>query len=237
MADGKPSCRCGKHKLSQLSDDMLRAWRAFEGERWYWHTPNQAYFRFCRDCHRMLWPRDVRSQNRFCRPRLESVASISSTASGVTKLVCGDLFLTRPVPEWRAAPVDSSDSARPSRSRSAPGRAAQASSGSAAAASADGPGQQSQSSAHADEAPARRPALHWRDMRKWERNLPPSAEGRRGWHKTPEKRRRAWDQAAKTRRATTISISSRGFFRKQTKKHGHVAYIVCMFVPSYVARL
>ena len=37
---------------------MLLKWGGYRGERWRWHSEQQAYFRFCKDCHLEAWPED-----------------------------------------------------------------------------------------------------------------------------------------------------------------------------------
>jgi len=63
---GQPHCWCGA-LLSRMSPRMIEKWKLFRGERWRWHTDQQAYFNYCRDCHRELWPKDVRAQGPNCR--------------------------------------------------------------------------------------------------------------------------------------------------------------------------
>ena len=69
IMDGKPWCVCGRRKLTRLSDNMLLVWADYEGERWYWHTDAQAYFRLCKECHGECWVDDMRCQGPACRPR------------------------------------------------------------------------------------------------------------------------------------------------------------------------
>ena len=83
-SDGAPECPCGA-KLSRLSDRMLRVWEDCEGECWFRLSEKQAYFRFCVRCHSELWPRDLRTQGRWCRPGAAYWAGWARPSGGTAK--------------------------------------------------------------------------------------------------------------------------------------------------------
>ena len=68
LDDGKPWCSCGLHKLARLSPSLLATWADFENDRWYRLSELQAYFLFCEECHKELWPNDMRTRGPHCRP-------------------------------------------------------------------------------------------------------------------------------------------------------------------------
>ena len=96
---GKPRCGCWSF-LSQLSKEMQKKWALREGERWFRLSAAQCDFRYCKSCHKAKFPADVRSQNRYCRPGVAWWKLCGATKVGY---VCGDLWLTAPVPERRGA--------------------------------------------------------------------------------------------------------------------------------------
>ena len=74
-ASGKPMCPCGRTTLSQLTHKALITWAEFEGERWTWHSSNQACFKYCEACHMFVQPRDGRYRGPHCKPGSEFSAS------------------------------------------------------------------------------------------------------------------------------------------------------------------
>ena len=122
--DGKPFCPCGKTKLSNLSPDLQLKWASSENEKWFrLETQNLAYFRYCKDCHKLRWKDDKRQQGPHCTPAPPQWARWQETANGVSRLLSGEFFLTRAPPELSRTglPGAGSSAARP-RSRS-PARA------------------------------------------------------------------------------------------------------------------
>ena len=99
-ASGKPMCPCGRTTLSQLTHKALITWAEFEGERWTWHSSNQAYFKYCEACHMFVWPRDGRYRGPHCKPGVRELLVREITADGRCRLLSGDFYLTRPPLEW-----------------------------------------------------------------------------------------------------------------------------------------
>ena len=97
--DGKPVGICGVHKLTRLTDRMIVVWREYEGERWFWLSDTQAYFRLCTSCHKRCWPDDMRCRGPNCRSKPTKWQKWLAERDGVVRLMSGDFFLTRPPPE------------------------------------------------------------------------------------------------------------------------------------------
>jgi hypothetical protein len=89
-----PGCH---HECSALSAGQRARWAADEGLKWAVITANLAYFFFCEECHRLIWPDDNRCNNRHSQPA--ETTWRRHLVNGVVRLIVGDLYVTRPPPE------------------------------------------------------------------------------------------------------------------------------------------
>ena len=121
---GRPPCpRCGRHELSALKTEALRAtWAEEEGVRWSWRRCTDGHlaplWALCDLCHKKEWPKDLRG-NRYSRP---GPAYYETASSG--RVV--PLHFTTPPPELlpeQTGPLpDTRPRPRRERSRTPPAR-------------------------------------------------------------------------------------------------------------------
>ena len=92
---GPPLClSCKATTCTEIESRSLRhKWSCEDGFKWQWHNDQQAYWRMCLPCHRVHWPTDSRTRNRYSTPHPKRQSGSKS------KFLVGDLYLTESPPE------------------------------------------------------------------------------------------------------------------------------------------
>ena len=112
-----PQCRypgCST-ACSELSTSLRARWQEVEGLAWDWVSPRRAYFNFCEEHHKQLWPLDRRVRNRYSGPSDSTMHR--AIRGGVRRLIASDLYITQAPPEYVFGP-GAKPSPAPARGRS-----------------------------------------------------------------------------------------------------------------------
>ena len=95
---------------------MLLKWGGYRGERWRWHSEQQAYFRFCKDCHLEAWPEDSGPNPALAQSTATAAAATTGAAAAATAAAGGSTGSEAPAVGGEAAapePPEQQDNGAP----------------------------------------------------------------------------------------------------------------------------